>query len=60
MGQVVHAHRLLHSHAARLRAEGVDIAATKRQLGHASIVTTVRYLDHLNPVAVVAAVRGRA
>ncbi len=55
----VHAHGLRHTHAAQLRAEGVDIAVIKRQLGHSSIVTTVRYLDHLNPVAVVEAMRGR-
>ncbi|MGE4178176.1 MAG: tyrosine-type recombinase/integrase, partial [Thermoleophilia bacterium] len=56
----VHAHGLRHTHAAQLRAEGVDIAVIRRQLGHTSIVTTVRYLDHLNPVAVVEAMAKRA
>lgn len=55
----VHAHGLRHTHASQLRAEGVDIAIISRQLGHASIVTTARYLDHLAPMAVVEAVRRR-
>jgi site-specific recombinase XerD len=56
----VHAHGLRHTHAAQLRAEGVDVAIISRQLGHRSILTTIRYLDHLNPVAVVEAMRRRA
>ncbi len=32
----VHAHGLRHTHAAQLRAEGIDIAVIRRQLGHAS------------------------
>ena len=55
----VHAHRLRHTHAAQLRAEGVDIAIISRQLGHASITTTARYLDHLAPRAVIEAMRNR-
>jgi site-specific recombinase XerD len=49
----VHAHGLRHTHAAELRAEGIDIAVIRRQLGHASLLTTVRYLDHLEPESVV-------
>lgn len=45
--------------AAELRAEGVDIAIISRQLGHRSISTTARYLDHLAPLAVIEAMRGR-
>jgi len=56
----VHAHGLRHTHAAQLRAEGVDIAIISRQLGHASINTTARYLDHLAPRAVIEAMRGRS
>lgn len=52
-------HGLGHTHAAQLRAEGVDIAVIRRQLGHTSIVTTVRYLDHLAPTAVIEAIRKR-
>src|SRR5690606_20569958 len=55
----VHAHGLRHTHAAELRAEGVDIGIISKQLGHTSIATTVRYLDHIAPVAVVGAMRGR-
>jgi len=56
----VHAHGLRHTHAAQLRAEGVDIAIIARQLGHASITTTARYLDHLAPRAVIEAMRRRS
>lgn len=55
----VHAHGFRHTHAAQLRAEGVDVAIISKQLGHRSILTTIRYLDHINPVAVVQAMRGR-
>ena len=56
----VHAHGLRHTHAAQLRAEGVDIAIISRQLGHTSITTTARYLDHLAPRAVIEAMRRRS
>ena len=56
----VHAHGLRHTHAAQLRAEGVDIAIISRQLGHVSITSTARYLDHLAPRAVIEAMRSRA
>jgi integrase len=49
----VHAHGFRHTHAAELRAEGVDIGIISKQLGHASIATTARYLDHIAPMAVV-------
>ena len=55
----VHAHGLRHTHAAELRAEGVDIGIISKQLGHVSIATTIRYLDHIAPRAVVEAVAGR-
>ncbi len=55
----VHAHGLRHTHAAQLRAEGVDIAIISRQLGHVSITTTARYLDHLAPRAVIETMRKR-
>ena len=55
----VHAHGLRHTHAAQLRKEGVDIGIISRQLGHRSIATTARYLDHIAPFAVVEAMRGR-
>jgi site-specific recombinase XerD len=55
----VHAHGLRHTHAAQLRSEGVDIGIISKQLGHRSIATTARYLDHIAPVAVVEAIRAR-
>lgn len=56
----VHAHGFRHTHAAQLRAEGVDIGIISKQLGHTSLLTTVLYLDHIAPTAVVDAVRARA
>lgn len=35
------------------RAEGIDVAVIKRQLGHRSLMTTIGYLDHLKPESVV-------
>jgi len=55
----VHAHGLRHTHAAELRAEGVDVAIISRQLGHESLLTTVRYLDHIAPLAVIETIRRR-
>jgi site-specific recombinase XerD len=55
----VHAHGLRHTHAAQLRSEGVDIGLISKQLGHASITTTARYLDHIQPTAVIDAMRRR-
>ncbi|MBC7834172.1 MAG: tyrosine-type recombinase/integrase [Phycisphaerales bacterium] len=56
----VHAHGLRHTMAAQLREEGVDIGIISKQLGHQSITTTARYLDHIQPYAVIEAMRGRA
>jgi integrase/recombinase XerD len=56
----LHAHGLRHTHAAELRAEGIDLAVIRRQLGHASLLTTVRYLDHLEPESVVGIMADRA
>jgi integrase/recombinase XerD len=55
----VHAHGLRRTHAAQFRTEGVDIAIISKQLGHTSITTTARYLDHLAPRAVIEAMRRR-
>jgi integrase len=56
----VHPHGLRHTHAAQIRAEGVDIGIISKQLGHRSIATTARYLDHIAPWAVVEVMQGRA
>jgi site-specific recombinase XerD len=55
----VHPHGLRHTEAAEMRAEGIDIGIISRQLGHCSIATTARYLDHISPAAVVQAMRSR-
>lgn len=55
----VHAHGFRHTHAAQLRAEGVDIAIISRQLGHSRIDVTARYLDHIAPMAVIETMRNR-
>ncbi len=55
----VHAHGLRHTHATQLRAEGIDIGIISKQLGHASISTTARYLNHLHPHAVIEAMQNR-
>ncbi len=52
----VHAHGLRHTNAAELRTGGVDNGIISRQLGHRPIAT---YLDHIAPVAVTEAMRGR-
>lgn len=54
----VHAHGLRHSGACELRRAGIDIGIISKALGHASIATTARYLDHIAPTAVIDAMRG--
>jgi len=55
----VHPHGLRHTGAADVREEGIGVGIISKQLGHASIATTARYLDHLSPKVVVEAVRQR-
>ena len=55
----VHPHGLRHTGAAELRAEGADIGIISKQLGHKSIATTAKYLDHISPQAVIDAMRKR-
>ena len=55
----VHPHGLRHTGAAELRAEGVDIGVISKQLGHASIATTARYLDHIQPQQVIKTMQQR-
>ncbi len=56
----VHAHGLRHTHAAQLASEGVPINVISRQLGHANIGTTSRYLDHISPTQIIETMRARA
>jgi integrase len=55
----VHAHGFRHTHATELRREGVGIGIISKQLGHSSIATTARYLDHVSPVEVIDTIRRR-
>ena len=54
--------RVLHGKGGRSRTVGLDPGAAaiiSRQLGHTSITTTARYLDHIAPRAVIEAMRSR-
>jgi site-specific recombinase XerD len=53
----VHPHGLRHSGASALVDMGADLRIVQRQLGHSSLSTTDRYVNHLNPKAAVEAVR---
>ena len=55
----VHPHGLRHTHAFELVMEGVPLIAIRRQLGHRSLAVTERYVDHLAPAEVVAAMQAR-
>ena len=55
----VHPHGLRHTHAFELAGEGVPVHVIQHQLGHSSLATTDQYIRHLNPQAVVEAMRGR-
>jgi integrase len=55
----VHPHGLRHTFAAGLADEKVDIRIIQRALGHSSLGTTARYVDHLNPTAVIDALKSR-
>jgi site-specific recombinase XerD len=55
----VHAHGLRHTHAAELALEGHPMNLIHAQLGHSSLVTTSRYLAHIAPAQLIAAMRAR-
>jgi len=55
----VHPHQLRHSFAFELAGEGVPLHTIQQALGHSNVATTSRYVDHLNPLAVVEALRSR-
>jgi site-specific recombinase XerD len=56
----VHPHGLRHTFAVNLLREGVDLVTIQKALGHNSLQTTARYVDHLHPQLLVEAMRGRA
>lgn len=55
----VHPHGLRHSLSAQLAAEGVPLNVIQQQLGHSSVSTTSRYLDHIQPTQVLNTMRRR-
>jgi site-specific recombinase XerD len=55
----VHPHGLRHTHAAELAREGVPVNVIQLQLGHRSIGTTTRYLQHVAPQELVERIRER-
>jgi site-specific recombinase XerD len=56
----VHPHALRHSMAFDLMWEGVPVPLIQAQLGHASLATTQRYLDHLAPKELVETMQRRS
>lgn len=55
----VHPHGLRHTHAAELAREGVPVHVIRKQLGHLSLDTTARYIDHVSPIEVIEVMRRR-
>ena len=55
----VHPHGLRHTHAFELAGERVDLRVIREQLGHTSLSTTARYIEHLNPAERLAVIRDR-
>lgn len=46
----VHPHMLRHTLADQMRRHGRDVEQIKKQLGHANLLVTGRYLNHLSPL----------
>jgi site-specific recombinase XerD len=59
IGKRVHPHGLRHTHAYELMMEGLAMPIIQRQLGHTSLATTDRYLNHIAPKQVIDAMRQR-
>jgi site-specific recombinase XerD len=55
----VHAHALRHSFAFELANERTPMHVVQAALGHRCLTTTQKYVSHLNPTAVVEAIRSR-
>jgi len=55
----VHPHGLRHTHAYEVMMEGVPVPVIQQQLGHTSLATTSRYLDHIAPREVVETMQRR-
>lgn len=57
ISQRVHVHGFRHSGAVRMVESGVDLNVIRRQLGHASLAVTQRYIDHLTNEKAIEAVQ---
>ncbi len=55
----VHPHGLRHTMAFELMMEGVPVPIIQKQLGHANLATTQRYLDHIAPADVIGVMQER-
>ena len=55
----VHPHGLRHTMAFELMMEGIPVPIIQKQLGHASLAATQRYLEHLTSKDVVEAMQAR-
>jgi len=55
----IHPHGFRHTYAVELSREGVPVDLIRKLLGHSSLATTVRYLDHLEPVEAIRAIHNR-
>ena len=55
----IHPHGLRHAFAVELAREGIPVVIIMRQLGHASLATTTRYLAGLSPEETIQAIRRR-
>jgi integrase/recombinase XerD len=56
----VHPHGLRHTFAVELARDGVPVHQIRKALGHQSLATTERYIDHLEPLEVVRMMQARA
>ena len=52
-------HQLRHAHAVELAREGVAVNIIQRQLGHTDLGTTSAYLQGIDPIEIIDAVRSR-
>jgi site-specific recombinase XerD len=59
IGKRVHAHALRHTHACELLRERVPLNLIQKQLGHANLAVTSRYLDHVPSPELTDAMRRR-
>ena len=55
----VHPHGFRHTCAFEMAMEGIPVHMIQRQLGHTNLNTTERYISHVAPAQVIAAMRAR-